>query len=92
MAKIFVQRNHQLGLENIRLKASDLAEQLVDRFGGTYQWHGDNLNYKRSGVDACIACTEQEIIVDITLKGLLVSALRGTIESEVKSTLSKHLS
>lgn len=92
MAKIFVQRKHQLGLENIRLKASDVAEQLVDRFGGTYRWQGDNLNYRRPGVDASIGCTEQDIIVDITLKGLLVSALRGTIETEVKSTLSKHLS
>ncbi|MBV1930112.1 MAG: polyhydroxyalkanoic acid system family protein [Porticoccaceae bacterium] len=92
MAKIHVQRDHQLSLGDIRAKASDLAEQLAGRFGGKYQWQGDNLHYKRSGVNACIACTEQDIIVDISLKGLMVSALRGTIESEVKNTLSKHLS
>jgi putative polyhydroxyalkanoate system protein len=92
MAKIHVQRNHQLSLEDIRAKASDLAEQLADRFGGKHQWQGDDLYYKRSGVDACIACTAQEIVVDIKLKGLVMSALRGTIESEVKSTLKKYLS
>ena len=92
MAKIHVQGDHQLSLDDIRTKASDLAEQLADRFGGKHQWQGDDLYYKRSGVDACITCTEQDIVVDIKLKGLVMSALRGTIESEVKTTLKKYLS
>ena len=91
MATIYVQRNHQLSLDDIRAKASDQAEQLVDRFGGKHHWQGSDLYYKRSGVNACITCTEQDIVVDIKLKGLVMSALRGTIESEVKTTLTKYL-
>ncbi len=92
MASIYVQRKHQLSLVDIRDKASDLAEQLANKFGGKHQWQGDDLNYKRSGVNACIACTEDDIVVDIRLKGLVISALRGKIESEVNNTLDKYLS
>ncbi len=92
MAKIYVQREHQLSLDEIRSKASDLAEQLADKFGGEHAWRGDDLHYTRSGVKACITCTERDITVDVKLKGLIISALRGKIESEVKSTLNKYLS
>jgi putative polyhydroxyalkanoate system protein len=91
MANIRVQRTHHLSLADIRAKAGDLAEQLSRKFGGEHHWQGDNLNYQRSGVDACIACTVEDIVVDIKLKGLMMSALRGTIEAEVSSTLDKYL-
>ena len=90
MAKIHVQRKHQLELADIRAKAEGLAEQLADRFGGKHHWRGDKLHFKRSGVDACIACGASDIVVDIKL-GLMMSAVRGIIESEVKESLDKYL-
>ena len=91
MAVIKVQRDHQLNLETVRETADDLAAQLRKRFGGSYRWQGDELRYQRSGVDACIICSSADIIVDVTLKGLMMSALRGTIEAEIKSGLDKYL-
>ncbi|HAD09476.1 MAG TPA: polyhydroxyalkanoic acid system protein [Porticoccaceae bacterium] len=91
MAKIRVQRDHQLSLDTVRETADELADQLRKRFGGSYGWQGDELSYKRSGVDARIICSKQDIVVDVKLKGLMMSALRGTIESEIKTSLDKYL-
>ena len=91
MPHIRVQRSHQLSLEDIRAKASDLAQSLVNEYGGQQQWQGNNLSYKRSGVRASIACGEDEIVVDIRLKGLVMSVLSTTIEAEVTRALDKNL-
>lgn len=90
MADINVQRKHQLSLPDIRAKASELADQLASKFGGEHEWEGDNLNYKLTGIDACIACTTEDIVVDIKL-GMMMAALRGTIETEVGNLLDKLL-
>lgn len=91
MVVITVQRDHQLSLATVRETADDLAAGLRKRFGGSYGWQGDELSYKRSGVDACIRCSSEDIIVDVKLKGLMMSALRGAIEAEIKSGLDKYL-
>jgi putative polyhydroxyalkanoate system protein len=90
LADIQIERRHQLGLAAIREQADALAEQLAGRFGGTYAWRENSLLYDRSGVNACIECTSKNISVDIKL-GLMMSALRSTIEAEVTSTLDKYL-
>ena len=90
MANIRVLRKHQLDLVDIRAKAEGLADQLAARFGGQHHWRENDLHYKRSGVDACIACSVEDIVVDIKL-GMMMSAVRGIIEAEVKNSLDEHL-
>ena len=90
MATIQIHRKHQLELPDIRVKAENLADSLVTKFGGQYHWQDDSLFYKRSGVDACISCTSNDVGVEIKL-GMMMSAIRGAIETEVNSSLDKHL-
>ena len=91
MTTINIHREHQMDLPDIRTRAESLAAKLAAKFGGQYHWQGDELLYSRSGVDACISCSSSDILVKIKL-GMLMSAIRGTIETEIESSLDKYLS
>ena len=90
MATIQIHRKHQLDLPDIRSRAEGLADTLVAKFGGQFHWQDDQLFYERSGVDACISCGSDDISVAIKL-GMMMSAIRGTIETEVNNSLDKYL-
>lgn len=91
MAKIRMQRRHRLELADIRARADGLAAKLVSKFGGEYRWQDDSLYYsRRGGVDARIVCTSEDIVVDVNL-GLMMSALRGLIEAEIRYAFDEYL-
>jgi len=90
VARIVQKRQHQLAVAEVRELAEGLAEQLVSEFGGRYRWRANTISYRRSGVDAQIDCAEDAVTVDIKL-GLMVSPLKGAVESEVVKMLDKYL-
>jgi putative polyhydroxyalkanoate system protein len=90
MAHISVERAHGLGKEAAREKADKLAEKLAAQYGLVPQWSGDTLNLKRSGVSGAVYVGDTSIKVDVEL-GLLMSAMSGTIKSEIERALDKVL-
>ncbi|ALI01839.1 polyhydroxyalkanoic acid system protein [Pseudomonas sp. FW306-02-F02-AA] len=90
MAHISVERAHGLGKEAAREKADKLAEKLAAQYGLEPQWSGDTLNLKRSGVKGAVYVGDTSIRVDVEL-GLLMSAMSGTIKSEIERALDKAL-
>ena len=90
MARISVERAHGLGKAAAREKAELLAQKLSDQYGLEPQWSGDTLNLKRSGVKGAVYVGEDSIKVDVEL-GLLMSAMSGTIKSEIEKALDKAL-
>ncbi|MGE8097351.1 polyhydroxyalkanoic acid system family protein [Pseudomonas fluorescens] len=90
MAHISVERTHGLGKEAAREKADKLAEKLAAQYGLEPQWSGDTLNLKRSGVKGAVYVGDTSIRVDVEL-GLLMSAMSGTIKSEIERALDKAL-
>ncbi|MBK6959970.1 MAG: polyhydroxyalkanoic acid system family protein [Gammaproteobacteria bacterium] len=91
MAKISLTRAHQLGGEEVHRRVDALAQKLVTRFGGHYQWHDASVRYQRAGgVDAVIECGAENIRIDVTL-GPLAGFLRDTIERELNAALDSHL-
>ena len=90
MARITVERPHNLGLEAARAKAEQLAERLASEYDVRYRWAGNTLEFKRSGADGRIAVADDRVCVEIKL-GLLLSAMGGTIRREIEETLDKHL-
>ncbi|POA30118.1 MULTISPECIES: polyhydroxyalkanoic acid system family protein [unclassified Pseudomonas] len=90
MAHISVERTHGLGKEAAREKADKLAEKLATQYGLEPQWSGDTLNLKRSGVKGAVYVGDTSIRVDVEL-GLLMSAMSGTIKSEIERALDKAL-
>ncbi|SDS75325.1 polyhydroxyalkanoic acid system family protein [Pseudomonas prosekii] len=90
MARISVERTHDLGKEAAREKADLLAKKLSEQYGLEPQWSGDTLNLKRSGVKGAVHVGEDSIKVDVEL-GLFMSAMSGTIKSEIEKALDKAL-
>ena len=91
MARISVERTHSLGLEAAREKARPLVEKLASQYGLTPTWAGDTVKLKRSGVNGTLLISDNNVKVDVEL-GLLMSAMSGTIKSEIEKALDKALS
>jgi putative polyhydroxyalkanoate system protein len=90
MAKITVERPHNLGREAAREKAEQLAERLAREYDVRYRWNGDCLEFKRSGADGRIDVREDAVCVQLNL-GLLLSAMSGSIKREIEEVLDKSL-
>ncbi|NUT82256.1 polyhydroxyalkanoic acid system family protein [Pseudomonas sp. NA13] len=90
MARITVERAHGLGKEAAREKADKLAQKLSDSYGLEPQWVGDTLKLKRSGVKGEVHVGDDSIRVDVEL-GMLMSAMSGTIKTEIEKALDKAL-
>ncbi|MEB0105591.1 polyhydroxyalkanoic acid system family protein [Pseudomonas sp. MH9.3] len=90
MARITVEREHSLGKEGARAKADTLAQKLQDKYGVASFWSGDTLNLKRSGVKGTVRVDEDLLRIDVEL-GLLMSAMSGTLKTEIEKALDKAL-
>ena len=90
MARITVERAHTLGKEGARAKAEKLAQKLQDQYGLEPSWSGDTLNLKRSGVKGTVQVAADLLRIDVEL-GLLMSAMSGTIKTEIEKALDKAL-
>ncbi|MFN6433595.1 polyhydroxyalkanoic acid system family protein, partial [Eubacterium callanderi] len=87
---ITVERAHSLGKEGARAKAEKLASKLQEQYGLEPSWSGDTLNFKRSGVKCTVWVADDSLRIDVEL-GLLMSAMSGTIKSEIEKALDKAL-
>lgn len=90
MATIRVERSHQLGREAVRDKVEALAARLAREYQLRCQWRGDRLDVERSGVKGHIAIDERAVRIELSL-GLLLSAMRGPLQSEIESALDREL-
>ena len=90
MARITVERTQSLGKEGARAKADKLAQKLQEQYGLEPSWSGDTLNLKRSGVKGTVLVADDLLRIDVEL-GLLMSAMSGTIKSEIEKALDKAL-
>ncbi|WPN98710.1 polyhydroxyalkanoic acid system family protein [Pseudomonas sp. MUP55] len=90
MARITVEREHSLGKQGARAKAETLAQKLKDKYGVESSWSGDTLKLKRSGVKGTVLVDDDLLRIDVEL-GLLMSAMSGTLKSEIEKALDKAL-
>lgn len=86
MAGIDIRHPHSLPLAKARKSVEQVAKTLSERFDMDYAWDGDTLAFNRSGVDGRIAVGEKDLHVTAKL-GFLLSAMQGTIESEIRRVL-----
>jgi len=91
MAGIDIQHKHSLPLAKARKGVEDVARKLAERFGFEYGWDGDEMHFKRPGVDGKIAVGKDDLHVTARL-GMLLSALQGTVEKEIRKVLDEKFS
>jgi putative polyhydroxyalkanoate system protein len=89
MSDIDIRHRHSLPLPKARKAVEDMAKKLAERFDMDYGWEGDNLYFTRSGVDGHIHLSDKQIRVTAKL-GFLLSALKGTVEHEIRRVLAER--
>jgi len=88
MSSIDVRRSHSLDTEHARDAAENLARDLSREFDLKYEWQGDHLDFKRSGVKGNLKIHEREIHVHLEL-GMMLRPFKGRIEQEINSQLDQ---
>jgi putative polyhydroxyalkanoate system protein len=90
MSKIHVAREHHLGLDAARAEVERIAARVRDEYGAEYEWDGDVLHFKRSGISGEIAVAEDSM--DLTIKlGLLLTPMKPQIEERLTRKIDEAL-
>lgn len=89
MSDIVVRRRHHLPRQEARAAAEGIAARLKQEFGLHFQWEGDTLSFKRSGVSGQFALAEHTVEIHVRL-GFLLMPLRGRVEQEIQRELTAH--
>ena len=91
MSSIEIRHAHSLPPAQARKAVEDFAAKLNERFGVDSCWEGDVLHFKRTGVDGHITLQPGELRVSAKL-GLLFTAMKGSIEKEMRRALDERFS
>lgn len=89
MSTIDIRHDHSLPPAQARQTVEEVAIKLGRKFGLDYRWEGDTLHFVRSGVDGRIVVLPQQLHVTAKL-GLLFSAMKGSIEAELRRYLNER--
>ncbi|MGS2722517.1 polyhydroxyalkanoic acid system family protein [Porticoccus sp. GXU_MW_L64] len=90
MAKVCVERDHQLNSGQLKELGDQLAAKLTDKLGGSVDWQGNELHYQQSGAKAHAVLGDTTVVVTVEL-GLMMSAFAPMVKTEVESVLDKYL-
>lgn len=90
VGQLHIEHTTGLSKDKIREKLSDVMGKIEEKFNLTGRWSGDVYTFTRSGVDGKAVINEGKVVVDIKL-GMLLSALKGRIESEMVTKLKEGL-
>ena len=88
MASISIEKAHALTHKKAKAAAEALAEDLRERFDLAWSWEGDHVVFERPGVQGRMLVGATHIRLDVRL-GLLLTALKPTIEREIQAQLDK---
>jgi putative polyhydroxyalkanoate system protein len=89
MSEILVRRRHGLRLADAKRLAESMARRLRDDFGGSYEWDGDTLRFRRTGASGHIAVSREDFEIRVSLSFLL-GPLHGRIEREILTFCDEH--
>jgi putative polyhydroxyalkanoate system protein len=91
MSKIFICRQHQFDHDELVSHVEQLAGKLVEKYGGNYEWQGNDLIYEYSGgLTARVKCSEDEVNVDVKL-GMLMAMVKSTIAREIENYMDSYI-
>ena len=89
VSTIDIRHAHRMSHAAARQAVEDMARKLAERFGVSCRWEADTLHFTRSGIDGKIALAPKQLHVTAQL-GLMLSALKGPIEKEIRRVLDER--
>ena len=85
-----IRRNHQLGIDEAKSRANEIAAHLEQQFSLRSNWVGDRLMVRGNGVDGHLAVAEESIELVVRL-GFSLKLMEGPIRRAIESTIDDHL-
>ncbi len=90
MSNIYVRRSHDLSYDEAHALMDNVADEMADKLGISYQKNGDTLTFRRSGASGSIQLTETEIIIEAKL-GLMLRMMKPSLELAIHATLDQYI-
>lgn len=91
MAGFQIRKAHSMSKAELRDAAEELAAQLERSHGVRARWDGDSVRIRGAGVDGKLTLSDQDVLVSVEL-GLMASAFKGVLRSEVQRFLDEYVS
>jgi len=85
-----IRRNHQLGIDEAKNRANEIAAHLERQFSLTSNWVGDRLMVRGNGVDGHLSVAEESVELVVQL-GFALKLMEGPIRRAIESTIDEHL-
>ena len=86
MANIHIKQAHNLSHDEARARVEDIAKDLKKKLDADYAWHGDSLQFKRTGASGSIKLGKGYIDLNIKL-GVMLAPMKGKIESSIRKQM-----
>ena len=90
MAGFRVTKPYTMPKSEVRAAAEGLASSLEQQHGVRARWQGDSVRIKGAGVDGEMSFHDGVVDVSVRL-GLLASAFKGVLETEVRRYLDEYI-
>jgi putative polyhydroxyalkanoate system protein len=90
MARIHIERRHDLGLDKAHEEVEKLAESLKSELQVACRWNGNQLVFERTGASGTITLTPDKIDLDVKLS-LMLSPMKAKIEDSIRRKLDLAL-
>lgn len=91
MAGFQIRKAHSMGRDELREAAQGLARELEAAHGVRAHWEGDCVRIRGAGVDGKLTLGDSDVLVSVEL-GLLASAFKGVLRTEVERFLDEYVS
>ena len=85
-----IRRSHNLGIEEAKHRANEIADHMGEQFSLTSSWVGDRLMVRGNGVHGHLAVAEESIELVVQL-GFALKLMEGPIRRAIESTIDEHL-
>jgi len=87
---MIIRRRHQLGIEEAKNRADQIAGHLERQYSLTSNWQGDYLVVSGNGVNGQLVVAEESIELEVRL-GFALKLMEGPIRSAIEDTMDEHL-
>jgi putative polyhydroxyalkanoate system protein len=89
MARIAIEKEHNLSRKKAKAAAEKVAVDLKKRFDLDYRWTGDAIEFERPGLEGTLHVGKDDVRLDCEL-GFMLSLLKPRIEGAVHKEFDKY--
>ncbi|WP_444996153.1 polyhydroxyalkanoic acid system family protein [Aliikangiella sp. IMCC44359] len=91
MSVIYVHRNHQLSINELKNRIDQIVVKIQDELEFHTEWETDkSLIFRRKGANGGIEIDEENFALTLRL-GIMFRMLKSSIENQVIEIVDKHL-